>query len=94
MRIGKKRLSLMLACIAPLLSSFPAAADSSAATPDYLLASRFGFTLSIYAYQGRYEVEQLTTHAAGATVPPSPWQSWFGSKHSSIPVLACESVAA
>lgn len=63
----------------PLLALYPPDAVAGASTAEYMLQSKFGFTLSIYANQGRYELNQLTSGAAGATVPPGPWQSWFGS---------------
>jgi hypothetical protein len=66
------------ACLIPLLGADAARAYAAQPGADYVLRSRFGFTLSVYPHQGRFEVQQLTSDAVGATVPPGPWQSWFG----------------
>lgn len=46
--------------------------------PDHVLKSKFGVMVSIYSSQGYYTIQQTTSGAAGAAVPPGNNQSWFG----------------
>lgn len=79
MRIVKKTVApAFVCCVLALLGGYPTGAMAADSAPDYVLRSKFGFALSIYAKDGRYELRQLTTGAAGASMPPGPWQSWFG----------------
>jgi hypothetical protein len=58
------------------ITGVPVAAATG--TPDHVLKSKFGFSISIFAKEGYYEVKQITSGAAGSEIPHGDEQSWFG----------------